>query len=92
MLELKVDLRAQTSMGAFFGAKRKSQCLSGDSDDSGVWNKFTVDMSDTNSSDICKANDTNTSTKNGYINTFVGIIIIQSIVHKKAIRFYTQYA
>ena len=52
MLELKVDSRAQTSLGAFFGAKIKSQCLSGDSDDSGVYNKSTVDMAATTSSDI----------------------------------------
>ena len=52
MLELKVASRAQTSMGAFFGAKRKSQCLSGDSDDSGVRNKFTIDMTVTTSDDL----------------------------------------
>ena len=76
----------------FFGAKRKSQCLSGDSDNSGARKKSTKDMTDTNYANLCKANATNTSTKKVHINTCVGIIITQSTDHKEAIGLYTQYA
>ena len=48
MFELKIASRSQTSLGDFFGAKRKSQCLSGDSDNSGARKKSTKDMTATN--------------------------------------------
>ena len=92
ILELKVDSIAQTSLGACFGSKRKSQYLYGDSDASGVFNKSTIDMTATTSADICKANVTNTSTKKVHKKTCFGIIRIHSTEHKKAIVLYTQYA
>ena len=91
ILELKVDSRAQTSLGACFGAKRKSQCLSSDSDASGVCKISKTDMTATNSVDICKTDETNTSTKKGHIKTCLSIIRIQSTDHKKEIGLYTQY-
>ena len=76
MLELKVASRAQRILDELFGAKRKSQCLSGDSDASGVCKKSTSDMTATTSADIYKADATNTPTKKIHINTCVSIIRI----------------
>ena len=92
MFLLKLDSRAQTVLGAFFGAKRKMQCLSGDSDYYGVCKKSTTDMTATTSADLCKANATNTSINKGHIKTSVGIIRIQSTEHKNEIGWYSHYA
>ena len=91
MLELKVASRGQGILGDFFGAKRKSQCLSSDSDASGLCKISKTDMTATNSVDICKTDETNTSTKKGHIKTCFGIIRINSTDYNKVIGLYTQY-
>ena len=48
----EVRFKSTDKSGAFVCANRESQSLSGDSDDSGVYNKSTVDMAATTSSDI----------------------------------------